>query len=88
MNEAWTSALRSLAANKAIKQLLAEVERCGNWVGRLTGTSHIMLRHRRSGQTVVIPATPGSKRRGVENARASIRRAERAAGDNGKECEK
>lgn len=73
----WTEALRSLAQDKAVREVLAEAEQQGGWTGRLTGKSHIVLRHR-SGATTTLPGTPGdSHGRSIANAKAAIRRISR-----------
>lgn len=69
----WTSALRGLAQNKEVRQLLAEVEKAGGWVGRRTAKLHILLRHEESGGTVTVAGTP-SGGRSLDNSRAEIRR--------------
>jgi hypothetical protein len=67
----WTSALRPLAQHKHVRQLLAELEKAGCWMGR-RGRGHIVVRHE-NGRSVSVPATP-SDRRSLENTRAEIRR--------------
>lgn len=72
----WTSDLPSLARDKSVRQFLEELSDA--WEGRLTGGDHIMLRHT-SGQTTTLPGSPGDRHgNSLHNARAAIRRIERA----------
>jgi hypothetical protein len=69
----WTSDLLSLGAHhREVKALLRELQDAGCWIGRNTGTGHLMLRHT-SGKYAGVPMTP-SDPRSLKNSRAHIRR--------------
>ena len=61
MTSDWTTDLRSLSrgSTKSIRELLAETQKRGGWVGRKTGGNHVLLKHRNGG-TVTVPGTPGN----------------------------
>jgi predicted RNA binding protein YcfA (HicA-like mRNA interferase family) len=73
----WTTCLTQLSRNREVRGLLAELKGFG-FEGRISGGSHIQLRHPRMTGLITVASTP-SEYRSTKNSRAQIKRAMRAA---------